>query len=226
MNDKIIEGGQPEEFEPIQMATLMEAHEAPNSILRVILLSGKQQLEHKQNSVSSQHAINLLNCLAESKQIDLNKLRKLAFYGVSDEIKGLRPLVWRILLNYLPEDTDSWEEILREKKKIYEMWKDELIVKPKLSIKDRFSDEAKAIDQPKKLTLLDHPLSTQKNSTWNKFYSDKQIWEEIEKDVKRTRVEMAFFMMAVDPERSTPEDIARLERQQHTKKCDLNREDV
>ena len=52
------------------------------------------------------------------------------------------------------------------------------------------------------------------------------MWEEIEKDVKRTRVEMAFFMMAVDPERSTPEDIERLERQQHTKKNDLTREDV
>jgi hypothetical protein len=52
------------------------------------------------------------------------------------------------------------------------------------------------------------------------------LWEEIEKDVKRTRVEMAFFMMAVDPERSTPEDIERLERQQHTKKNDLTREDV
>lgn len=33
-------------------------------------------------------------------------------------------------------------------------------------------------------------------------------------------------MMAVDPERSTPEDIERLERQQHTKKNDLTREDV
>jgi hypothetical protein len=155
-----------------------------------------------------------MNCLAESKHIDIQRLRELSFNGISDEIKGLRPLVWRILLGYLPaEDSDTWEEILREKKKIYEMWKEELIIKPKLSIKDRFSDEAKAMEKPKKLTLLDHPLSTQKNSTWNKFYSDKQIWEEIEKDVKRTRVEMAFFMMAVDPERSTAEDMIRLERQ-------------
>jgi thioesterase domain-containing protein len=154
-----------------------------------------------------------MNCLAESKHIDIQRLRELSFNGISDEIKGLRPLVWRILLGYLPaEDSDTWEEILREKKKIYEMWKEELIIKPKLSIKDRFSDEAKALEKPKKLTLLDHPLSTQKNSTWNKFYSDKQIWEEIEKDVKRTRVEMAFFMMAVDPERSTAEDMIRLER--------------
>jgi hypothetical protein len=41
------------------------------------------------------------------------------------------------------ENSDDWEEILRQKKAIYEIWKDELIVKPKLSIKDRFSDEAK-----------------------------------------------------------------------------------
>ena len=121
--------------------------QAPNSILRVILLSAKQHLDQKANSVSSQHAINLLNCLASSKKIDIHRLRELAFNGISDEIKGLRPLIWRILLNYLPtENSDDWEEILRQKKAIYEIWKDELIVKPKLSIKDRFSDEAKKVE--------------------------------------------------------------------------------
>lgn len=181
--------------------------------MRVILLSAKHQLDQKANSVSSQHAINLLNCLAEGTKIDEQRLRELAFNGISDEIKGLRPLIWRILLNYLPaENSNEWEDILRQKKAIYEMWKDELIVKPKLCVKDRFSDEAKKTEQPKKLSVLDHPLSTQASSTWNKYYNDKNLWEEIEKDVKRTRVEMAFFMMAVDPERSTPEDIERLER--------------
>jgi hypothetical protein len=107
-----------------------------------------------------------------------------------------------------------WEDILRQKKAIYEIWKEELIIKPKLSIKDRFSEEEKAqqkATQPKKLSVLDHPLSTQKNSTWNKFYTDKNLWEEIEKDVKRTRVEIAFFMMAVDPARNSKEDLDRLE---------------
>jgi hypothetical protein len=52
------------------------------------------------------------------------------------------------------------------------------------------------------------------------------LWEEIEKDVKRTRVEIAFFMMAVNPQHSSPEDMARLERQQHTKKGDLSRDEV
>lgn len=80
--------------------------------------------------------------MAESKKIDFDRLKDLTFYGISDEIKGLRPLIWRILLNYLPpDDSDEWEDILRQKKAIYEMWKEELIVKPKLSIQERFGSE-------------------------------------------------------------------------------------
>lgn len=80
--------------------------------------------------------------MAESKKIDFDRLKDLTFYGISDEIKGLRPLIWRILLNYLPpDDSDKWEDILRQKKAIYEMWKEELIVKPKLSIQERFGSE-------------------------------------------------------------------------------------
>ena len=44
--------------------------------------------------------------------------------------------------------------------------------------------------------------------------------------MKRTRVELAFFMQAVDPSRNSQEDMARLEMQQHTKKSDLSTEDV
>ena len=50
---------------------------------------------------------------------------------------------------------------------------------------------------------MDHPLSKQNNSAWKQYYDDKQQWEEIEKDVKRTRVELAFFMQAVDPSRNS-----------------------
>ena len=40
---------------------------------------------------------------------------------------------------------------------------------------------------------MDHPLATKQDSSWKQFYDDKQILEEIEKDVKRTRVELSFF---------------------------------
>ena len=51
------------------------------------------------------------------------------------------------------------------------------------------------------------------------------MWEEIEKDVKRTRKELAFFVLAVDPDRNNGEDLDRLEMQAHTRKCDLSKED-
>jgi hypothetical protein len=33
---------------------------------------------------------------------------------------------------------------------------------------------------------------------WNKFFKDLELWEEIEKDVRRTRSDMTFFIEAVD----------------------------
>ena len=73
-----------------------------------------------------------MNCLAEDKIIDVKYLRKLAFLGIPDEIQGLRPVVWRILLGYLPENTDEWDSILRSQKESYDVWVEELIAKPKL----------------------------------------------------------------------------------------------
>ena len=64
------------------------------------------------------------------------------------------------------------------------------------------------------------------NSTWKQYYDDKALWEEIEKDVKRTRVELAFFMQSIDPNRNSREDMDRLEMQLHTRKSDLSTEDV
>ena len=81
----------------------MEPQNAQTSILRVILLVAQAQFASTR--ASNPHAVKLLNCLARPDQeIDRSELEELAFQGITDEIKGLRPLVWRILLNYLPLD--------------------------------------------------------------------------------------------------------------------------
>jgi hypothetical protein len=59
---------------------------------------------------------------------------------------------------------------------------------------------------------MDHPLSRSNDSSWKRFYDNKTIWEEIEKDVKRTRVELGFFYMALDPTKNTKVDLERLEK--------------
>jgi hypothetical protein len=75
--------------------------------------------------------------------------------------------------------------------------------------------------------MMDHPLSTSQTSVWNTFFKDQEIWDEIEKDVKRTRTDMGYFYLALDHKRnSSPEDLARLDKQQDTKKADQKADDT
>lgn len=39
--------------------------------------------------------------------------------GVPDE-KGLRSLVWKILLHYIPLDKSAWESTLQQKRQLYQ----------------------------------------------------------------------------------------------------------
>ena len=103
----------------------------------------------------------------------------------NQEVKGLRPLVWRICLGSLPANTSQWTTQLEENYQTYEDFKKELIVKPKLK-----DEEAK---KEREKQIMDHPLSTAQSSVWNTFFKDQEIWDEIEKDVKRTRSELGYF---------------------------------
>lgn len=116
----------------------MQPQDAKTSILRVILLVAQTQFENANSSFHAHnHAIRLLNCLAvPDKPISRKDLESLAFHGITDEVKGLRPLVWRILLNYLPLDASQWDETLRNNHESYNMYKNELIVKPKLAFEE------------------------------------------------------------------------------------------
>ena len=84
-------------------------------------------------------------------------MERLSFNGITDEVKGLRPLIWRILLNYFPEDSSQWDDTLRSNKEAYEMWKDELIIKPML--KDEQEKQKKAESGIKEVKSFHDPLS-------------------------------------------------------------------
>ena len=63
------------------------------------------------------------------------QLNKLIYQGgIPDEVKGLRPLIWRVLLNYLPDDdTTCWNDTLTSSNAVYEEWKKELITTPQIT---------------------------------------------------------------------------------------------
>jgi len=60
------------------------------------------------------------------------------------------------------------------------------------------SDTIKSSDFQTLDKSYDHPLSVGSSSLWNQFFKDQELWEEIEKDVRRTRSDISFFIEAVD----------------------------
>jgi hypothetical protein len=76
----------------------------------------------------------VLKCSEKTKKIVcdtmnaiLEKNKKLIFEigekGLPDELPILRAYIWKILLNYLPEDPEKWEETLRKKRMEYNNYK-------------------------------------------------------------------------------------------------------
>ena len=113
-------------------------------------------------------------------------MQSLAYQGIPEEMKSLRPLIWKILLHYLPNNTNEWLETLRMNRENYETIRNELLIKPQVDAQE------------------DHPLSIKEESKWNLYFADQEVWEEINKDIKRTRPDMSFFFMPRDND-ITPE---------------------
>jgi hypothetical protein len=57
--------------------------------------------------------INFLKILNRRK-IEIAMLRSLSFRGIPSGIKGLRSIVWKVLIGYLPRETKKWEETVVE----------------------------------------------------------------------------------------------------------------
>lgn len=123
-----------------------------------------------------------LAALDTQESISMRTIQTLAFAGVPEECRGLRALVWRLLLGYLPPEPAQWDDLLRLQRDNYALFRSDL-----LQLTPPTEDAS------------DHPLSTALGSKWKEFYADQQVWEDIEKDIKRTRPDMSFFFQPADP---------------------------
>lgn len=113
----------------------------------------------------------ILTCLTTT-QVNLTYLRTLVFTGIPEELRGLRALVWKILLNYLPPDIREWEGKLRERRENYYLLRGEFLVR----------------------------RSGDSGTSSGDMNADEEIWCDIEKDIKRTRQDMHFFFLPTNPE--------------------------
>lgn len=152
--------------------------------------------------------------------INLHKLRTLCFSGIPDEINGLRALIWKLLFGYLPNNRSKWEASLENNRKLYAEFVEEFLSlkKEKLPLtvlkevekmqeepsimKESNGEEVKHNEVQSYAKCIgvismgeekEHPLSKDTGSDWYNYYKDFNLWEEVEKDTKRTRSELDLF---------------------------------
>lgn len=123
-----------------------------------------------------------------AEEIDLINLKRLCFHGIPDE-GGLRPLCWKLLLNYLPSTRASWSETLIRKRTLYKTFIEDLIVMP---------GEANSDGERVDVTLHDHPLNLNPDSKWQTYFKDNEVLLQIDKDVRRLCPDISFFQQGTD----------------------------
>ncbi len=183
-----------------------------------------------------------------TSSINSYNVKKIAFYGLPDDIASMRSLVWKYILNYLSSNVDNWEQTIDNKrleyvnlrKKIFDAFDLARIKnggKPR-SISDttetntskentsNSNSNSTENKQPtptkkKKTPTFDHPLATTKESKWKSYFEDQALLDEIEKDVRRTRTHMHFFFM---PSKSSIQSQS-VTNEQITKSADKKRND-
>uniref|UniRef100_A0A914DR32 Rab-GAP TBC domain-containing protein n=1 Tax=Acrobeloides nanus TaxID=290746 RepID=A0A914DR32_9BILA len=120
--------------------------------------------------------------LINNHEIDTNSLRKACSYGIPDL---LRPLCWRLFLDFLPKERHLWPKTLRKQRADYLALVENLIVLP--------GQKPDAFCRPAQDGMVDHPLSSNPHSEWDKFFKDNEMLLQIDRDVRRLRPEIEFF---------------------------------
>lgn len=138
--------------------------------------------------------------------IDSKELKELMFTGIPDEIPSLRTLLWKLSLNY-----PSNAKVIHSPK-----WQEEIDLKriEYSELKDKHLKIIKEVKSHHANKFKNDPLSNNSNSEWSIYFHDHELFEEIEKDVRRTRAQMSFFFMPVDSSQDISNDEISLKADQ------------
>ncbi|XP_044332449.1 TBC domain-containing protein C1952.17c isoform X3 [Triticum aestivum] len=167
---------------------------------------------------SRTHLVAEFKAALERKVVDLAELRRLACQGVPDD-PAVRPVVWKLLLGYLPMDHALWAYELEKKRSQYSAFKDELLVNPSevtrrmemtISKRKEHNSEGTGFLPRAEIVQDEHPLSLGKTSVWNQHFQESETVEQIDRDVKRTHPEMQFFNGGSSDALSNQESLKRI----------------
>ena len=105
----------------------------------------------------------------------------------------MRPLLWKLLFNYLGPVRANWPDELARSRASYRSFVAELTVNPYKNLDAGAAPQGGASSAKVAVSAVDDPLSVTVSNKWTQFYEDEQAREEIAKDVRRTHASFHFF---------------------------------
>ncbi|OAD65156.1 hypothetical protein PHYBLDRAFT_153752 [Phycomyces blakesleeanus NRRL 1555(-)] len=118
--------------------------------------------------------------------IDMKAFQEACLYGIPDEV-GVRPIAWKVLLGYLPPDKRMWQSTLSNQRLCYYNLVRDLLEEP-------------GGEPPSR----DHPLCGDPSSKWATYFHDNTFLDQIDKDIRRTLPDFAFFQLHVPQNPQNP----------------------
>lgn len=152
-------------------------------------------------------------------EIDLARLATLCLTGgCPDQPKSLRPQIWRLLLGYEPPQRSQVASTLRRERQLYYTFVNELLVDPFLEASKRPSSSSDAQSSESKRSARKKGKGASSNkkvaqaeiesdplaAKYDSYHADNLILEQIDKDVRRTLPEIAFFQTEVPHAHMSP----------------------
>jgi hypothetical protein len=107
---------------------------------------------------------------------DITMLKASAVQGMLAN-SYFRFMAWMIFLECVPFDKSKWLVCVNRNRKMYENIRDDVCCDPR--------DSNASLLQQQHQQAFDHPLSQNKNSTWNKYFVHNQLKAIIIQDVIR-----------------------------------------
>lgn len=142
--------------------------------------------------------------------VDILKLRAHVLVEGLPPAPSLRALVWRLLLGLISPVRADWAGQLDSKRAIYEKYVFELVHEPEQITYLRHGLSPAILVDPEykgpvdRRETTDHPLALPDSpSRWRRYWSDQEIFDQVNKDVFRTRPELSFFSTCSDSKMNT-----------------------
>jgi len=184
-----------------------------------IFFSHMQKQISDPNFRASQRALDRMKSILHilrAPKVNRPALEALCFHGIPDECNSLRPICWRILLGYLPENSAKWQSGLEGHRKNYNQYLEDYYTRLIAALKARYirkkeekaarlaakraAEENKETESAKKNDdqYEEETKPVKEQEPYPGFSRDDELWDDIVKDTKRTRSEMDFFQRETD----------------------------